>query len=523
MNVIAIIPARGGSKGLPLKNIRNFNGVPLVATAINAAKDAKLVSQVYVSTDSEAIADVATKYNAGVIVRPQDISGDKASSESAIIHAVEELTKQNNRPDIIVFLQCTAPFMTGADIDGTINKLLTEQADSSLAVVPFQHFLWSDNADGAQGINHDGLFRTRRQDLKPQYLEAGSVYAMRTEPFMQAQTRFCGKTALYPIDNPARSFEIDDAYEFYTAEHMAHWFTLSAQAKEDYRLRTVNFSQKLQKIKAVVFDFDGVFTDDSVYVDEHGCESVRCSRSDGMGISLLKEHTNLKLSVISSEKNSCVLMRCQKLGLAVVNNVSSKIKAISKFALANNLELNEICFCGNDVNDTSVLGHVGMIVSPANAIPALKDASDLVLTKAGGHGFVREFCDLLLEHQNYFKKHNTYKANEFDFRPWGYWETISTDECKCVKKIVVKPQSRLSLQSHEHRIETWVITSGEGVVTLDNEERQVKTGDIIHIKQRQIHRIANTSANTKLEFIEVQQGEELNEADIKRYQDDYHR
>lgn len=395
MNIIAIIPARGGSKGLPLKNIRPLNGVPLVATSILAAKQSKYINSIYVSTDNDDIKSVSIKYGAHVIERPADISGDTASSESALIHVIKELEKQKIQTDLIVFLQCTAPFLTAQDIDGTIDSLLKENADSALAVVPFHHFLWEQGEDGAKGINHDGLYRKRRQDLKPQYLEAGSVYVMKTDCFLEQQTRFCGKTVLYEIDDPSREHEIDDASEFYIAECKSNWFKKSTEERESYRLLTKNFSQKIKNIKAIIFDFDGVFTDNCVYVDENGREMVKCSRGDGLGVSLLKKKANLKLLVVSTEENQCVSARCKKLGLDVKQNCSNKLEFIESWCKEQNLSIKEIMYCGNDLNDACMLGKVGFFACPNNAHEYITKHADYVADKDSLY-FVRQISDLII-------------------------------------------------------------------------------------------------------------------------------
>ncbi len=219
MKVLAIIPARGGSKGIPGKNARLLAGKPLVARTIEHARQAGSTSRVVVSTDDPEIAAISKQYGAEVIWRPPEISGDKASSESALLHALDYLEKgEGYRPDLIVFLQCTSPLTLPEDIDGTVKTLLAEDADSALAVTPFHHFIWRRGEQGeATGINHDKRARQPRQQLDPQFLETGAVYVMKTEGFKKAKHRFFGKTAMYVM--PAeRCLEIDEPADFIIAE-----------------------------------------------------------------------------------------------------------------------------------------------------------------------------------------------------------------------------------------------------------------------------------------------------------------
>ncbi len=131
LGVVAIIPARGGSKGIPRKNIVPVAGKPLVAWSIEAARRASTVQRVFVSTDNGEIAEIAKQWGAEIIGRPVELSGDTASSESALIHALDVLkNEQDYMPDILAFLQCTSPLTLPEDIDGTIETLIAEQADS---------------------------------------------------------------------------------------------------------------------------------------------------------------------------------------------------------------------------------------------------------------------------------------------------------------------------------------------------------------------------------------------------------
>jgi N-acylneuraminate cytidylyltransferase len=221
MNTIAVIPARGGSKGIPGKNIKNLVGQPLIAYSIYAALQAQSVDRVIVSTDDQAIADISEENGAEVIWRPADISGDLASSEAALLHVLQELDeKEHYRPDLLVFLQCTSPLTLPEDIDGTVQALLLAEADTSFAAAPFHYFLWSCDENGVvEGINHNKNKRAMRQQRGGQFIEAGAVYVMRVAGFLEKQYRFFGKTVLYEIPGE-RCFEIDDPVDLLIAEQM---------------------------------------------------------------------------------------------------------------------------------------------------------------------------------------------------------------------------------------------------------------------------------------------------------------
>ncbi|MBM4328598.1 MAG: acylneuraminate cytidylyltransferase family protein [Deltaproteobacteria bacterium] len=219
MKILAIIPARGGSKGIPRKNLCSVAGKPLIVRAIENAHKTKTITRVVVSTDDEEIGSVAREQAAEVIPRPVEISGDGASSEAALLHALDLLKEREGyEPNILVFLQCTAPLTLPDDIDGTVKALLDQAADSALAVAPFHAFLWEKADDGnAVGVNHQKEKRALRQQLRPQFIEAGSVYVMRTEGFREARHRFFGKVALHVIPRD-RCLEIDDPADLMVAD-----------------------------------------------------------------------------------------------------------------------------------------------------------------------------------------------------------------------------------------------------------------------------------------------------------------
>ncbi len=213
--VLALILARGGSKGLPGKNLRPLLGLPLLAHSVRQARAAQGVSRVIVSTDDDGIADVARHHGAEVITRPAAISGDSASSESALLHALDRLRAQEGwQPDLVCFLQCTSPIRAHDDIDRALDTLHAEGADSLLSVSPSHRFLWRRADDGGgTAINYDWRARPRRQDMAPQYVENGSIYLFRPADFRASGNRLNGRIALHEMDETA-ALEIDSLLDF---------------------------------------------------------------------------------------------------------------------------------------------------------------------------------------------------------------------------------------------------------------------------------------------------------------------
>jgi CMP-N,N'-diacetyllegionaminic acid synthase len=217
-SIIALIPARGGSKGIPGKNIYPLAGKPLIVHSIEQALQSSCVTATVVSTDDNGIAQVSRDAGASVIRRPDDISGDTATSESALIHAIEALrTQEGHLPELAVFLQCTSPLRRMDDIDRAVGILLEQGADSLLSVSPSHRFLWAETAEGAHSLNYDFQHRPRRQDMQPQYVENGSIYVFRPQALLDTGNRLSGKIALYIMDEEA-AIDIDSMLDMKMAE-----------------------------------------------------------------------------------------------------------------------------------------------------------------------------------------------------------------------------------------------------------------------------------------------------------------
>ena len=384
MGCVAVIPARGGSKGVPRKNVRPLGGVPLVARTVAAALGARGVDAVYVSTDDAEIASVARAAGAGVIDRPADISGDKASSESALIHALDVLEARGEPADVLVFLQCTSPFTTSDEIERAVAAIGRDGTVAAFTASPNHGFLWSRAADGsAQGVNHDHTQpRKRRQELEPQYLETGAVYAMDVKAFRAAGHRFCGRTALIEVDTPP--VEIDSEADFKVIE------AILAKREGAAAPRVPS------GIRALVMDFDGVFTDDRVWVDQDGREAVMASRSDGMGLGRLRKLTDIRPLILSKEPNPVVSARGRKLDIEVRQGIDDKLPELDRWLAQHGITRAETVYIGNDVNDLECMGAVGFAVAPADARREAKDVAQLVLGAEGGKGALRELCEALI-------------------------------------------------------------------------------------------------------------------------------
>ncbi|MFF5426064.1 MULTISPECIES: cytidylyltransferase domain-containing protein [unclassified Streptomyces] len=380
--VLAVIPARGGSKGVPAKNLAAVAGVPLVARAVRACLGAPPVTHVVVSTDDAAIAAAARTAGAEAVQRPAGLSGDTATSESAVLHALDAFEATHGRTaDVVLLVQCTSPFLTSAEIAEAAGRILSGAADTAFTAAPSHGFLWRATDGGAEGVNHDKAHRPRRQDREPEYLETGAVYAMDAAGFRTHEHRFFGRTALVVTD-PARVLEIDDPHDLARARALAP-------------LLDEPVTPRFDDIDAVVLDFDGTQTDDRVHLDAEGREFVSAHRGDGLGIAALRR-AGLPVLILSTEQNAVVAARARKLRIPVLHGIDRKDLALKEWCEAEGIDPQRVLYAGNDVNDLPCFHLVGWPVAVSSAHDSVRAAARAVTVTPGGSGAIREIAGWLL-------------------------------------------------------------------------------------------------------------------------------
>lgn len=378
MRTVAIIPARGGSKGVPRKNLQRVGGVPLVARAVRSARDAG-VDLVVVSTDDAEIAEVSRAAGARVIERPADISGDTASSESAILHVLDELDRGDDAYDVVAFLQATSPFIPSDALAAAVADVQADRADSVFSAHETYGFLWREDADGgAVAVNHDAAHRPRRQDREPHHLETGAFYVFRAAGFRESRHRFFGRIRVAAVPEWS-AIEIDDEHQLRIARALA----------------VLHDPVEPIPVAAVVTDFDGVHTDDTAIIDAEGGERVRVSREDGMGVALMRA-AGVPMLILSTEVNPVVRARADKLQVPVLHGIADKESALRAWAAENGIDLDDIAYLGNDVNDLPALRIVGWPIAVADAHPRVQQEARVVLRRGGGDGAVRELIERVL-------------------------------------------------------------------------------------------------------------------------------
>ena len=399
--ILAVIPARGGSKGIPRKNIKLFAGYPLIAYSIQAALNSKYVTRIIVSTDDGEIAAVAKEYGAEVpFLRPEEFAQDQTLDFPVFENLLTTLKESDGYyPDLVIQLRPTSPIRPINLVDDAIEEILKDpQVDSVRGVVPSgqnPYKMWKIDPNSGlmevllkvEGIEEP--YNSSRQSLPDTYWQTGHIDVIRTNVILDQKSMSGGK--IKPIHiHPDFTVDLDKPADWQKAEWQV-WYGDLEMVTPGNKRRPIP-----EHVDLVVFDFDGVMTDDKVYVNQDGIEMVAANRRDGMGISLMHK-AGKEMIVLSSEVNPVVKARCEKLKLPVIQGVEKKAEVLQKYLKENSINPNHVIFIGNDVNDVPCFSEVGCALVVADAHPAALRQADIILQKRGGKGAVREVCDLLLE------------------------------------------------------------------------------------------------------------------------------
>lgn len=385
MNV-AFIPVRGGSKSIPLKNIKEICGRPLVYWTLKAACECKYIDRVYVATDSEAIKDTVEKFSkkgmleefekVEVIGRTTESASDTASTESAMLEFAE-----NYEFDNIVLIQATSPLLVASDLNKGFETFNIAGTDSVLSVVLQKRFHWGvDNEGNARPTNYDVFKRPRRQEFAGYYVENGAFYITSKKDLITSKNRVSGNIKIVEMKEDT-FFEIDEPSD---------WEIIESLMKKN------GMSDKLScagKIKMFLTDCDGCLTDGGMYYSEKGDELKKFNTKDGMGLALLRKK-GILTGIVTGENVELNKRRVDKLKLDIYEpGCKDKVVVINELCKKYDVKLENVAYIGDDINDLEVLKSVGFGCAPADAISEVKAVAKYVTKAKGGEGVIREVID----------------------------------------------------------------------------------------------------------------------------------
>ena len=400
--ILALIPARGGSKGIPRKNIRSFAGYPLIAWSIAAAKQSELVTRIIVSTDDEEIASVARQYGAETpFLRPAALAEDKTTDLPVFEHALQWLEENEGyRPEIMIQLRPTSPIRPKGMLDHAIRILLEhDDTDCVRGVVPAgQNPFKMWRFDGEDKpikplLKVNGIaepYNAPRQILPPIYWQTGHIDTIRVSTIQQKHS--LTGDVIYPlVIDPRYTVDIDN---------LSDWAKYETLANSGLEMVTPGARKRPmpEKIDLIICDFDGVITDNRVWVDQDGTETVAAYRSDSVRVKELRL-IGIEVMILSSEPNRVVEARARKMGVEAIHGIGldDKGRVMREVLEQKNVKAENVIYVGNDINDLPCFEVAGWAVAVADAYPEVIRAADHILNKSGGHGALRELCDLILK------------------------------------------------------------------------------------------------------------------------------
>jgi N-acylneuraminate cytidylyltransferase len=380
-NTVAFIPARGGSKSIPLKNIKLLCGKPLIYWTISALEKVDMINKIIIATDSDEIEKIVLSFNFSKIEifrRSSENATDAASTESVMIEYLEQYHLTDN--DIFVLVQATSPLTESGHFLEALEIYHAGNYDSLLTCVKNHNFFW--NRDGTPK-NYDYTKRPRRQNFSGQLMENGAFYINTVGNIKKTKNRLSGKIGIYEM--PAYTgFEIDELYDWIIIENLMRKYVISKHIVSR------------NKIKLFLSDVDGVLTDGGMYYSKNGDELKKFNTRDGVAFRLLQEK-GVKVGIITSETTKIVENRAQKLNLDYViqgKKEEGKLAAAQKICNELGISLAETGYVGDDINCEDLLKHVGYAFCPNNAAESIKLINGInVIDCNGGDGVVRRIVE----------------------------------------------------------------------------------------------------------------------------------
>ncbi len=411
MNNVAFIPARGGSKSIPYKNIKKIGGYPLIYWTILAACMCSEIDCVFLSTEDEIIKNAAEdlknensyiEEKLRVISRSEDSATDFASTEMAMLEFANNVFFDN-----IILIQATSPLLSAKDLSDGIRLFNTEGTDSVLSGVRQYRFLWEEDSTGIVNPNNYDIFhRPRRQDFEGYLMENGAFYITSRDALLKSKNRISGNIRMFVMDSVTAT-EIDEEDDWVIMEHLLNrrcdctrGFVNTHNVITKNTINSLSISpdiiSRLKKIKVVLSDCDGCLTDGGMYYSEKGDELKKFNTKDGQAFGLLKRYGYLT-GVISGENLDLIQRRGKKLKLDYCYcGCNDKLSIALSICKENKLDISEVLYIGDDIIDVELLHQAGVSVCPRDANIAVKDIVDIRSHFCGGGGVVREIADMLI-------------------------------------------------------------------------------------------------------------------------------
>lgn len=384
MKTIAFIPVRGGSKSIPLKNIKPFCGKPLLCWNIDALEKCPEVDHVIVATDSDEIWEIVEEQNyqkTTLYRRSSENATDTASTESVMLEYIRDANLEDNV--VFMLVQATSPLTETTHFSEALQMYAESKYDSILTCVRSYRFFW--NEDGSS-MNYDYNNRPRRQNFGGMLMENGAFYINTVKNILGSSNRLSGKIGIYKMPEYTAT-EIDEPDDWIILENLMYRHVLSHK------------KPSTPDIKLFLTDIDGTLTDGGMYYSENGDEMKKFNTRDGMGLRMLRDK-GVKVGIITSEDRQLNLRRAEKLKVDFIRQGKrdgDKLHVTKEICAEMGITLQQVAYIGDDINCLELLSAVGHAACPADACEKVRSIPGInIMTKKGGEGCVREFCNKLI-------------------------------------------------------------------------------------------------------------------------------
>lgn len=381
--VIAFIPVRGGSKSIPLKNIKPFCGKPLVCWNIEALEACERVDEIVVATDSDEIWQTVEERNYKKTIlyrRSSENACDTASTESVMLEYIQYAGLSDDT--VFMLVQATSPLTETVHFSEALQMYENGGYDSIITCVRNYRFFW--NEDGTS-MNYDYQHRPRRQEFKGMLMENGAFYINTVGNILQNNNRLGGRIGIFEMPEYSAT-EIDEPDDWIILENLMRKHILSKRRGKP-------------NIKLFLCDVDGTLTDGGMYYSENGDELKKFNTRDGMGFQLLREK-GIKTGIITTEDTRIVENRAKKLKVDYLRQGKrdgGKLAVAEEICRDMGITLTDVAYVGDDVNCIELLSAVGVAACPSDANEKVKSLPCIkILQKNGGDGCVREFIEMFL-------------------------------------------------------------------------------------------------------------------------------
>ncbi|XP_036002575.1 N-acylneuraminate cytidylyltransferase-like isoform X2 [Fundulus heteroclitus] len=377
-HLAALVLARGGSKGIPLKNIKMLAGVPLLGWVLRAAIDSEMFDSVWVSTDHDEIEKVAKSWGAKVHRRSPEVSKDSSSS----VETIQEFLRHNTEVDVVCHIQCTSPCLHPSHLQEALKKIIEDGYDSVFSVVRRHQFRWKEVKQGSDELTHPFNLvpskRPRRQDWDGELCENGSFYIGTRDLILKENST---QVAYFEME-PEHSVDIDVDIDWPVAEE-----------------RVLRFGYFGRGVSVMFCRVSRCLTDGKVFLSPSGEDMVSFHTRDTTGLRML-QNDGVEVVLLTSSEDPVTQSMADKLkkmiGCEVMDVGEEPLKDVQSVVEKKRLDWKDVAYMGNDSADATCLNLAGLSAVPADAPKDAADSAKYTCRQAGGMGAVREFAEHVL-------------------------------------------------------------------------------------------------------------------------------